>query len=835
MEGRPLLAASAAFAAGAWFGILWSREAGALGALGFAALALLFSLLHRASQRPIRGRPFFGVAVLALACSLGLLRGAVAARPVLDTALLAWLESPGSTKGGRAAILAEGAVLSAQPSRGGARLLLRIEARESQPGGLLDPPPGLLLAQLTGPRSLHRGDRVRALLQLRRPQRALNPGAQDLRAELALRGITLIGTVDPDGLTLLSRGPWLWRAIDQLREQFARRCAEVCTTPDRAALVAALGVGDRSMIEPALEDELSESGLVHLLSSAGLHLAIVALLAQLLARRVLLATRLAPRARQLAPLFSVPAALAEVLLIGAPWPALRAAGGAGLGLCAPLLFRRSDALTALALAAGVCAIFDPASTHDLALQLSVAGVLGLILLAAPLRELLPIPRPPLGTRSWPRRAGELLLQLCCATAAATLCTAPLLAAAFHRVSIVSVAANALGLGPGLAAVPLATLAIPLDALAPPLALPLFWAADGLAGVVLLATHAFAAIPGAVVWLAAPGPLVTLLWLCFVAQLAGLPTLNPRGPAERARPRTRLLRAAVPLALLGCIGLGRTLRARWSRSVTATFLAVGQGDCALVQLPGGRTLLIDAGGDLRGLPAPLGPGRRDPGATDLLPALAELGVSRLDLVVLTHPHPDHAGGLPTLFSHLPVGELWTTGEPGPGDIGGLIAQAARAHAIAVHTPSPGTRLELDGVRLEVLHPFPRWNPDRSTNDNSIVLRLVHGNIALLFAGDIEALAEAQLAQGSAPLAAQLLKAPHHGSRTSSTDAFLRRVHPDAVVYSVGEGNPFGFPHPDVLARTRALGATTLLRTDQGAITACSDGLRLTVSQLPGPEP
>ena len=118
-------------------------------------------------------------------------------------------------------------------------------------------------------------------------------------------------------------------------------------------------------------------------------------------------------------------------------------------------------------------------------------------------------------------------------------------------------------------------------------------------------------------------------------------------------------------------------------------------------------------------------------------------------------------------------------------------------------------------MEVLSRFEEgW----SLNDNSIVLRLVHGQVAVLFAGDVEALAESELAQGGAEIRAQLLKAPHHGSRTSSTEAFLRRVAPECTVYCVGAGNRFGFPNPEVVERTP--GAHFL--TSEGAIVAESDG-------------
>src|SRR5262249_36161887 len=161
------------------------------------------------------------------------------------------------------------------------------------------------------------------------------------------------------------------------RARFVRRAAIWCRTPDRAALVSALGVGDRSGLSPEAEDELSASGLVHLLASSGLHLAAVVLAVRELARRLWLRTRFHSRAALARALAAAPAALFEVLLLGARGPAVRAGIGALLGLPAAALSRRADPLTSLLAAAAGCALVDPGATHDLALQLSVAGICGL--------------------------------------------------------------------------------------------------------------------------------------------------------------------------------------------------------------------------------------------------------------------------------------------------------------------------------------------------------------------------------------------------------------------------------------------------------------------------
>lgn len=714
--GRPLFAACIAFCLAAFFALpLWA-----------AAGALLLALVPRAR-------------LVAAGAALGILRGAFASPP-------APFELPEEFVG---RVVAPGVV--------------RVDG-------------GLVALHIEG--EVHRGDVARWFGHAHRPPGRLNPGGRDRRAELAARGIALEGSARL--LQVLERGPPFWRWLDSVRARFARRAFSLLA-PDRAGLVTALAVGDREGLPAAVEDDLARSGLVHLLASSGLHLAVAMLLVREAARRLWLRTRWARsvRATFIGAACALPFAASEVLLLGAPWPAVRAGIGAAVGFGAAALSRRPDGLTTLLIAAAACVAVDPAAAHDLALQLSVAGIAGLLLLARPLRELLPIPWPAAGA-SLLRRLGEQVLMLACSSAAAALCTAPLLAAAFHRVSLVSVAANAIGLLPGLAAIPVSTLLVPFDLI------PLWWLADLLAGATLRAAHLFASLPFAVLPLAAPGLFACALWYAGVALVA----------------RRAWRRALVPWAALALLGFAHLPSTR----LRVTFLAVGQGDAAVVQLPGGFSMLIDAGGDLRW------PGRFDPGARDVVPALAELGVSRLDLVVLTHPHPDHAGGLSTVLERVPVGELWMTPEPD------AIATAIRAKAAARGVPVREPHAWQAGpVRVEVPSHFVAG---RSLNDNSIVLRLVYGQVAMLFAGDVEALAETDLRE---PLGAALLKAPHHGSRTSSTEAFLRRVSPRFTVYSCGAGNRFGFPNPDVVARTPG----DHFSTADGAVIAESDGQSLEV--------
>src|SRR5205085_1123168 len=197
--------------------------------------------------------------------------------------------------------------------------------------GLVRVPEGLISLRLRG-LPVHRGDRARFFGQVHVPPGQLNPGGRDRRAQLAASGVGIEGSAEV--IEVLQRGPRIWRWFDELRARFAERAAAICTSKERAALVTALAVGDRSGLSRDAEDEMAASGLVHLLASSGLHLAVVALLVRELARRAWLHTPWADRMRAglAAAATALPFAAFEVLLLGAPWPAVRAGTGACVGL-----------------------------------------------------------------------------------------------------------------------------------------------------------------------------------------------------------------------------------------------------------------------------------------------------------------------------------------------------------------------------------------------------------------------------------------------------------------------------------------------------------------------
>jgi competence protein ComEC len=255
------------------------------------------------------------------------------------------------------------------------------------------------------------------------------------------------------------------------------------------------------------------------------------------------------------------------------------------------------------------------------------------------------------------------------------------------------------------------------------------------------------------------------------------------------------------------------------------LDVGQGDSIFLRFPNGRTMIVDGGDRLKGM---------DTGERVLLPFLRYRGIRRIDVVVGSHPHNDHIGGLVTLLEQVEVGHYLDAGQHCDTWAARRIRELIREKSIVYHQLAAGDSLAgLGGVGAVVLHPSPDYvrsdgRAPRGLNNTSIVMRLAYNGHALLLTGDVEREADRDLLRWTDRLRADVLKAAHHGSPTSSTEAFLRGVRPALAVVSCGAGNKFGHPAPSVIRRYDEMGISARRTDVAGAIRVDVNGEEIRVS-------
>jgi len=658
----------------------------------------------------------------------------------------------------------------------------------------LGPAPRTRIRLYDGPEESARGDVFELVIDLAAVQRFDNPGLTDPRLSLEASGVTASGKAIV--ANLVERGEGLRATIDRARAHVRRRI-ERTMPEDVAPLARALVLGETDLTE-ADRTAFQTSGLSHLLAVSGTHLvlavmALVRLLGAALVRFDWLSRRC--DARRIAAALGVPLAVVYADFAGGSGSAWRAAAMLGCALLARALGRRPIAVRSLALALLGPVFFDPLVATDTSFLLSLAATSALMLTHE---------------RTGSARAqgpASLLLATMRSTLAATVATAPILLLLGARLPVHGVAANVLAAPIGeLVALPASLLHACL-AWSPPLERTAAALSAGALRAVREVAHAAAGAPWSSCSLPPPTPLE--LGIFGLATLAAF-----RWPRERAR------LGGVTLGFLLAAELHARHEGAPTEGLRITALDVGQGDSLLVDLPDGRAMLIDGGGMV-------GSGI-DLGRRVLLPELAARRKSRIDIVVVTHPHPDHFLGLVTALPELEVGEVWESGLGPASEPNGALARmvqdlAQRGTVVRTARELCQARREFGGAEVTVLSPCPSFQLLDSANDNSLVLRLRLGTRAALLVGDAERQTETELVQRhGSELRADLLKVGHHGSRTSSTPAFLEAVAPEFAFISSGVRNRFGHPAPTTLASLSARRAR-VSRTDQeGALTYWTDG-------------
>ncbi len=628
---------------------------------------------------------------------------------------------------------------------------------------------------------VHAGERWQLTVRLKRPHGNINPGGFDLEAWLLQQDLRATGAVR-EVTTNRRLDAFAGRPRDhlqRLREHLRMRILAALDGAPYAGIVVALAIGDQRSIPEAQWTVLNRTGIGHLVSISGLHVTVFATfvggLVYALARRAAWLTSRWP-ARQPAALVGLLAATAYVALAGAEIPALRTLAMLGVAGAAIVIGRFAGVTVVWLWALVAVLLWDPWASLTPGFWLSF-GAVGMLLYAAAGR----LASPSSSTRS--ARMLETLREGAQAQWVVTLGLTPLTLMLFGQMSLVAPLANAVAIPlVTIVVVPLALLGIfvPVDAL--------FVAAHAALVPLMRGMEGLAQWPDAA-WQQHAPP-----WWAVTAGLVGIALLlAPRGLPGRAWGWVWLL--PVFLARPAPLPEG---------AFRITVLDVGQGLAAVLETRH-FTLVYDTG--------PRFTETTDAGNRIVAPFLRAAGLRRIDGLMVSHQDIDHAGGLRSLAALVPVGwfasSLYAEHEIMP-------VLASRVEAIACHA---GQQWTWDGVHFTVLHPTPAEyaDPYSRSNDRSCVLRVdsVHGSA--LFTGDIEARTEVRLAaQDPAALRADVMLVPHHGSRTSSTVAFLRAVKPTFAVVSSGYRNRFGHPRADVLARYRVAGVQVVRTDHEGAI-------------------
>ena len=640
------------------------------------------------------------------------------------------------------------------------------------------------------------GSRLRVQGVIDDPPRPRNPGEFDYGRYLALievDGVVRVAKESDVEVLGVDESFSLDRMFQSARNALLDRI-ERFHSSSRGAFLKGILLAERGEIPLELKQSFVDTGTIHILAVSGLHVGIIAAIVHFIfgllrfpRKGVVLATMLA--------------LLLYAGLTGAPPSVVRATIMAWVVLAGTFFERRGDVYNSIGFAALMILAYDPKQLLNVGFQLSFAAVLSIVALYPILEKVI---------QRIPERFEELkmidpALKLFAVSLAAQLGTLPFTAYYFERVSIVAIGANLVVVPISLANVSLGFVTLLTSLISDVLA---SWFAilndvliDFLYGIVTAAAN----VPFAFIETAGLGTAFPLLYYLGLASLFTVHT-----------PRVAVgwwitLLVTTNLFLYGSLFPGS------KDLLTVSLLDVGQGDAILIGLPNGKKVLVDAG--------PQGFGY-DAGERVVAPFLKRQGISSLDVVLVSHPHSDHIGGIQYLLERFQVGTLVESDSSNASRMHRELRSSAMSRTVAMALAGAGATLDLDSTcRIYVLHPVMPYDREGNLNNHSLVLKIVYGRTSMLLTGDAEVEAEEKILARYGPfLDSDVLKAGHHGSITSSGEEFVSGVTPVSVLVSVGKNNKFKHPSPLVMERYRSKGVE-VLRTDlEGAIVLESNGER-----------
>ncbi len=574
--------------------------------------------------------------------------------------------------------------------------------------------------------------------------------------------------------------------------------------PPQSGLLAGMLLGIGHAMPDEMRADFRTAGITHIVVISGLHVAILAAVFVQLGDPLF--------GQKGGAVAAVVGILLYTLLVGAGPSVVRAAIMGSVYIIAQRgLGRPNAALGVLFLAAFGMTAYDPNYLSRIGFQLSFMATLSIMLFADPLTRWAHGRVALLTSRPLANGTINLLTDTVLITLAAQILILPLTMYYFQQVSLVSVLANALILPAHPGVMVWGGLTTLVGMFSPTVGQLFGWIAFLFLWYTSNMARLMAQIPYALVSV----PFTFPALVASYASIAALFWYGQQEPERRVDIRQRLgqqMPAQLPIwaSLGGVLLVGLWYGSLPNGRMQVTFLDVGQGDAIFIETPSGRQILVDGGYYPSVLLAGLG---------EQMPFWDR----SLDIVIATHADADHVSALPPVLERYEVGELWVVAAETESNtaVYQAVLDTAVARHIPLYHPQAGEVLHIDdGVRLEILHAPP--NP---FNDHSLSLRLVYGDFSLLLTGNTAEEGERLMLESGRPLEAMVFKAGNHGANSSSNAFFLEAVRPQIVVVSAGAGNRFGHPHPEVLERATAVGATVLRTDELGTISLQTDGTHI----------
>lgn len=603
--------------------------------------------------------------------------------------------------------------------------------------------------------------------EIRIPTGRRNFGGFNTSKFLAARGISGTMAVSIKAISIMEGQElsWFKNTGYKLRHSIIQTL-DKCLPPEESSVLAGMLIGYTAHMPEEMEDDFRRAGLSHVMAVSGANIAF------LLAPLLLFLKKVGFNPRWSSAI-AFPCMLFYVFATGMEASVVRAAIMAGVTLMGMLLWRKADVYCSMAVSTIIILVNNSFMLYDLGFILSFSATLSLVVFYKPIFERLPVKLP------------KFIKETLAATIAAQIGVIPIIAYCFNTFSVVSILSNLLIVPlTGLLTIMGAVLVI-LGSMCLPIGLFIGFITRFVADIILFVTGAVAKIPWAEIYLATPNFILVIIYYILLVYFR---YFHPKLHKEVAKPL-----AAIILALCGSLIVMVSIP---NHALKIYFADVGQGDCALIRTPSGQNIIIDGGGSINDDKGSFA------GERIVVPLLYNLNMTHIDLMIASHGHMDHIGGLRTVLDKVKVESLVVADAPDI-ELKELTNKANDIGIPVIHMKEGDILYEEEGLTLKALYPLKEeWLMPRDSvtnaNELSLVVRLDYGDFSALFTGDIGIETEKRLLDDNVDIRCDLIKVAHHGSKYSSDEDFLDEVNPNMAIISVGR-NTYGHPNPETLDR------------------------------------